>query len=174
MQFSCKNRFRGLSATSLCGWPGILAVAVLALDQFSKWLVCRVWPQPGSGEVIVVPGFFRLVHWRNLGAAWGIFAEHTWLLALGSALALAVLVVFFNFFTEGKARLALPFGVLIGGIAGNLVDRAFFKEGVVDFIRFDFWPAFNVADSAICCSVIFLVISELCCGRRRKNGDVCK
>ena len=54
--------------------------------------------------------------------------------------------------------LAMTYGVLLGGIVGNLIDRAFFPEGVVDFLAFRWWPAFNIADSAITCSVIFLIV----------------
>ena len=131
---------------------------MLALDQLSKGLIYWLWPEPGSGECVLIPGFFRIVHWRNLGAAWGIFAGHTWLLGVLSLCALVALIIFFDYLTEGKKLLAYPFGVLIGGIAGNMIDRFFYEDGVIDFIRFEFWPAFNIADSAICCSVIFLVV----------------
>lgn len=147
--------------TSLAGLPGILALAVLLLDQLTKFLVCRICPNPGAAEYVVIPGFFKLVHWRNTGAAWGIFAEHTWLLTAVSLLAAAAVVIFFKTITEGKPRFALPFGVLLGGIVGNLIDRAFFSAGVVDFLAFGWWPAFNIADSAICCSVIWIVVTGL-------------
>ena len=48
------------------------ALAVLALDQLTKFMVYTIWPIPGENELVVIPGFFSLVHWRNLGAAWGI------------------------------------------------------------------------------------------------------
>ena len=68
---------------------------------------------------------------------------------------------FFRRLSEGKTPLAMAYGVLLGGIVGNLIDRAFFPQGVVDFLAFRWWPAFNVADSAITCSVIFLVVYAL-------------
>ena len=129
---------RWLSRTSLLGLPGILALAVLALDQASKLLVCAIWPQPGSGQLVLIPGFLRIVHWRNPGAAWGIFSDHTWMLAALSLAAAAAIVIFFRTITEGKAILAIPFGVLLGGIIGNFIDRAFYAGGVIDFIRFEF------------------------------------
>lgn len=161
----------GLSRTSLLGLPGILALAVLALDQASKLLVCAIWPQPGSGQLVLIPGFLRIVHWRNPGAAWGIFSDHTWMLAALSLAAAAAIVIFFRTITEGKAILAIPFGVLLGGIIGNFIDRAFYAGGVIDFIRFEFWPAFNVADSAICCSIAFLVVASILSGRKAKSGN---
>lgn len=157
--------------TSLRGLPGILALAVFGLDHLTKWLVRLAWPTPGEGEFVIIPGFFKLVHWRNLGAAWGIFNEHTWLLAVMSLLAALMLIIFFRRFTEGKKLYALPAGILLGGIVGNLIDRAFFTEGVVDFLAFRWWPAFNVADSAICCSVIFIIICNLITGWKKRDGE---
>ena len=79
----------GFSRSSLLGWPGVAALAVLALDQLTKFMVYTIWPIPGENELVVIPGFFSLVHWRNLGAAWGIFARHTWLLAVVSLVGIA-------------------------------------------------------------------------------------
>lgn len=149
---------KSLSRSALAGWPGVVALAVLALDQLTKFLIYTVWPEPGANELVVIPGFFSLVHWRNPGAAWGIFARHTWLLAIISLVAALAIMVFFKRLSEGKPVLAMAYGVLLGGIVGNLIDRAFFVEGVVDFLAFRWWPAFNVADSAITCSVVFLVV----------------
>lgn len=162
---------KGLSHSALLGWPGILALFVLLLDQLSKLLIYRLWPEPGSGDFWIIPGFFRIVHWRNLGAAWGLFANHTWLLALVSLTALVALVIAFNFLSEGKPCIAMPLGMLLGGIAGNMVDRFFYKDGVIDFIRFEFWPAFNIADSAICCSVFLLIVVNLLLTKKTKNAD---
>ena len=150
-----------LSKSALLGWPGVVALAVLALDQLTKFLVYTIWPVPGENELVVIPGFFSLVHWRNLGAAWGIFARHTWLLAVVSLIAALAVAVFFRRLSEGKPVLAMAYGVLLGGIVGNLVDRAFFPAGVVDFLAFRWWPAFNVADSAITCSVVFLLVHAI-------------
>ena len=160
-----------LSTTALAGWPGLCAAAVLILDQLTKLLVCRAWPIPGKGGLVLIPGFFRLVHWRNLGAAWGIFAGRTWALGCFSLLVSLVLVLFWRRITEGKRGYAIPCGILLGGILGNMVDRFFYPEGVIDFLRFEFWPAFNVADSAITCSVVSLIIYELFLARRTSGKD---
>ena len=150
-----------LATNALFGWPGVAALAVLLLDQLTKFVVYTVWPTPFENELVVIPGFFSLVHWRNLGAAWGLFARHTWLLAVISLVAALAVACFFRRLSEGKTPLAMAYGVLLGGIVGNLIDRAFFPQGVVDFLAFRWWPAFNVADSAITCSVIFLVVYAL-------------
>ena len=160
----------GLSRSSLLGWPGVAALAVLALDQLTKFMVYTIWPIPGENELVVIPGFFSLVHWRNLGAAWGIFARHTWLLAVVSLAAALGVALFFKRLSEGKPVLAMAYGILLGGIVGNLVDRTFFAEGVVDFLAFRWWPAFNVADSAITCSVVFLMAHSLFFARGEKKS----
>lgn len=164
-----------LSKTSLLGWPGVVSLVVLALDHLTKFLVYANWPVPGENELVVIPGFFSLVHVRNRGAAWGIFAQHTWLLAVISLLAALLVGVFFKKFSENKPVPAIAYGVLLGGIVGNLIDRAFFPAGVVDFLDFHWgnashWPAFNVADSAITCSVIFLLVYALFFDRGEKSA----
>ena len=157
--------------TALFGLPGLLALAVVVLDQLTKWLVVMAWPTPfrPEDELVVIPHLLRFVHWRNMGAAWGIFASHTWLLAVVSAAAALALAIGFNAFTGRRRLVAIPAGLLLGGIVGNLIDRVFYSQGVIDFIRFPSFPAFNVADSAITCSIIFIVACELF-GHGKKAG----
>ena len=151
-----------VSWQSFWGAPLLLALLVTVLDLFSKFLVIKFFPEPGKIYVHVIPGYFSLVHFRNTGAAWGIFAKHTYLLALISCLALMAIIVFYRKLHEGQRPLAIAYAILAGGIAGNLYDRAF-RGSVVDFLFFylrDYkysWPAFNIADAAICCSVIFML-----------------
>lgn len=138
----------------------MLGVLVFVLDQWTKWLVVSKYELGWSKDVI--PGYFNLVHVRNTGAAWGVFSEHTWLLGLLSVTCLVLLVVFFDKVTSRDRLSSLCFGVLAGGIAGNMVDRLF-RKSVVDFLDFHWheayhYPAFNVADIAICVSM-FLVIA---------------
>ncbi len=158
--------------TSLVGLPGLLALAVVLLDQLTKWLVVMAWPTPfrPEDEVVVIPHLLRFVHWRNTGAAWGIFADHTWLLAAVSAVAALALAIGFDAFTGRRRLIAIPAGCLLGGIVGNLIDRAFYSQGVIDFIRFPSFPAFNVADSAITCSIVFIVACELLGRRKAKEA----
>jgi signal peptidase II len=159
---------------SFFGLPGILGVLVLILDQISKSLVLRCFLEPGKIYRELIPGFFSLVHFRNTGAAWGIMSDHTWLLSLVSLLALVGIIVFFRHLTESRLPLALAYGILTGGIAGNLYDRLL-RGFVVDFLFFYFrdyeysWPAFNVADMAITCSVTFMVIYSLFFAGKKKT-----
>jgi signal peptidase II len=144
-----------------------LALVVLALDQFAKWLVLHHL-DPGD-EKTVIPGFFKLVHWGNTGAAWSLFSGNNAALALVGLFALVALYLTRHHFNSHTLSGQIAFGLIFGGIAGNLTDRLMpSRQAVVDFLYFylqqrggriiDF-PAFNVADTAICTGVglIFII-----------------
>ena len=147
------NQRRGLLA--ICG-------ATVLLDQLTKQFVISAWPLGARHSLI--PGFLDLVHFRNSGAAWGILQGHSRLLGLLSVVVLGLLVVYCDYFTEGRRIRAVSLALICGGIAGNLVDR-FLRGEVVDFILFYYrsfqWPAFNVADSGITCGVTVFIVSSL-------------
>src|SRR5580692_6499263 len=138
-------------------WLISIASAVLALDQLSKaWIRARLpfnTYGEAAGAIPVVRGFFYIVHVGNTGAAWSILSGRSILLAgLAAATLLAI------FFGRRALGLNVPhaqvcFGLLCGGIAGNLADRLA-RGHVVDFLDFHFgayvYPTFNVAHSAIC------------------------
>jgi len=142
----------------------LIAAAVFLLDQLSKLVVLRYLGV--TQEKIVIDGFFKFVHWENTGAAWSLFHNRNFPLAIVSFLALIGLYVwrrhFFVHLPLGRLSLALIFG----GIAGNLFDRVV-RGQVIDFLRFYLvrrsgeeigFPAFNVADSAICVGVGLLIL----------------
>jgi signal peptidase II len=144
----------------------IISAAVLAADQATKaWIAARLpFNTYGDGAIPVIRGFFYIVHVGNTGAAWSMFSGRSILLA---ALAAATLVAIFI----GRRALGLAdpwtqacFGLMCGGIAGNLLDRLT-RGHVVDFLDFHFgayvYPTFNVADSAICVGVALYVLSSL-------------
>jgi signal peptidase II len=141
-----------VTAAGATGRAVLVAVGTVVVDQAVKALV-RSGIGPGD-EVDVVPGL-HLVHVRNSGVAFGFFSGGGWLLVLVGAVALAALLAFFA--THVRRPLAwLPTGLLIGGAAGNLVDRL--RDGAVtDFVKLPHWPAFNVADMAITVGVVVLV-----------------
>lgn len=133
----------------------LIAALVLLLDRITKWAVA------GNIElqhnVPVVPGFFRLTHVENPGAAFGLFAEPSaqWKVgALVSFSVLALIVVFALLWKIGHSLTTTTIGLslILGGALGNLWDRMFAGH-VLDFLDFYVgsyhWPAFNVADSAI-------------------------
>lgn len=142
-----------------------LAAVVLALDQLTKWVVVRSLDV--YQEKIIIPGFFKFVHWGNTGAAWSIFSGNNSTLIVVMLLAFVALFLTRHHFDVNRLSGQIAFGLLFGGIAGNLADRLI-RHQVVDFIRFYIeqrggaeigFPAFNVADTAICTGVglIFLI-----------------
>ena len=140
---------------------------VLILDQAAKWLALRRLP-PGA-PMSVIDGFFSLTLVMNPGLAFGMLGTvprgWRWVVALLSIAALGVLAaVATRLLPEGGRAAAVAVGMIFGGAAGNLIDRARFGA-VVDFLDFYWrgwhWPAFNVADSAITVGVALLALRML-------------
>jgi signal peptidase II len=134
------------------GSTAAVAAAVVAADQLSKAIVRG---SVGRTERIdLFPGL-DLINTRNTGVAFGFFSGGGALVALLAGLALVALLVFFVRHAE-RPLVWLPTGLLIGGAAGNLIDRA--AEGsVTDFLDPPLWPAFNLADAAITIGVLTLL-----------------
>jgi signal peptidase II len=150
-----------------------IAAAVLALDQAAKaWILAHL-PLGAYGEeagaIPVVRGFFYIVHVGNTGAAWSIFTGRSLVLAALAASTLVVIFLWRKALGLGGAYAQVCFGLLCGGITGNLVDRVL-RGHVVDFLDFHFgsyvYPTFNVADSAICVGVALYVLSSVRAPRR--------
>lgn len=147
-----------------------IAAGVLALDQLSKaWIAARLpFNTYGEGSIVVVPGFFYLVHVGNTGAAWSIFTGFSLLLALLAAATLVAIVIWRHALGLRDRTTQIAFGLLCGGIVGNLADRLF-RGHVVDFLDFHFgsfvYPTFNIADSGICVGVILYLIHSLRAGK---------
>jgi signal peptidase II len=141
----------------------LIALSVFLLDRFTKWLVIRNIML--DENIQVIPGFFRLTHLENPGAAFSLFADspssfRTGLLIAISVAALAVVGYLLwtrrNLFTSTTLALAL----IMGGALGNLWDRL--SDGkVTDFLDFyigvHHWPPFNLADSAIVVGALLLM-----------------
>jgi signal peptidase II len=158
--------------TTITAFRRILAVIVIALavvvsDQCTKQIVTTLVPMNRAVEVI--PGYFNLVHARNPGAAFGIMADSqsrfrsVFLLLVSAA---ALVIILWTVLVSGDAGwlMLTACGLFFGGALGNLVDRVRFGE-VVDFLDFHVgalhWPAFNVADSALCIGTGLLFIHFL-------------
>lgn len=142
-----------------------LAACIAALDQLTKWVIVRKIPL--YSEIIVIPKFFAISHVTNKGAAFSLFANGdpraTWLLAGFSVLVMGV-IVFLLVRTRVWSTAALALALILGGAAGNFIDRVRLNA-VVDFLAFDFgsyhWPDFNVADSAIVIGAVLLALDAL-------------
>jgi signal peptidase II len=143
---------------------GIIAILVFSLDQISKQVVKLLLP-PGD-ERIMLSGFFKFVHWENTGAAWSMFTGRNYILAIVGIAALFVLFRSRHHFDSHTTLGQVALGLIFGGIVGNLADRLLFGR-VTDFLYFYVqrrggseagFPAFNVADSAICIGVGLIFI----------------
>jgi signal peptidase II len=145
----------------------LLGVIVFALDQLTKsWIAARLpFGSYGPGaHVVIFPDFLHLVHVGNTGAAWSMFSGASlWLALLGLGTLAGI------FFWRHSLGLRSPaaqaaFGLLCGGIVGNLVDRLVHGH-VIDFLDFHFgaytYPTFNVADAGICVGVFWYVLWSL-------------
>ncbi len=134
-----------------------LALAVFLLDQGTKALV-EGSMRPGE-SVTVIPGFLSITHIRNDGGAFGILGGSPLVLLIGSVV--AVVIVIWMLLTGRPSRLTtLGCGLILGGAAGNLLDRLSTGE-VTDYVHFSFWYVFNAADAAITVGVGALLLAAL-------------
>ncbi|MEO8297882.1 MAG: signal peptidase II [Burkholderiales bacterium] len=155
-----------------------LALVIVLLDQLTKWLVIRRFQH---GDLLTLTSYFDLVRAHNTGAAFSFLAKaagwQRWVFAALSAAA----SVFFIWMLRSHAQQKLfcfAMAMLLGGAVGNLIDRLWHGY-VVDFLQFHsgwmaplfpggYFPAFNVADSAITAGAIGLILDELLRVRRSR------
>jgi len=152
----------------------VFCIGILLLDQWTKSMVVQKLHLYQRVEVI--RGFFNLTHVRNTGGAFGIFGGEkgglgSILFVVVSLIAIGAIVFLFLKIKENEKTLALSFSLILSGAIGNLIDRLRYGE-VVDFLDFHLstyhWPAFNVADSAICIGIGLMAL-ELLKGDRGKS-----
>ena len=144
-----------------------LAGLVIGLDQLSKWLVLE---SLRFGESVYVAPFWNWVLTYNPGAAFSFLADQPgwqrWLFTL-LALGVSGWIAFALRQHPGQKLLSLALTLVMGGALGNVIDRIRFGA-VVDFIQWHvagyYWPAFNVADSAITVGAVLLVVEQLMTG----------
>lgn len=144
----------------------VIAGVVFIADQLSKAAVMADIA-PGS-HIVVIPGFFDLVNIRNRGAAFGFLNRSDiewqfWLFLLATIIAIWAI---FSLLRGARNQLALcvGLGLILGGSLGNMLDRLRFRA-VIDFLDFYWgqwhWPAFNIADSAICLGALIACVAVL-------------
>ena len=137
----------------------IVAVIVLVIDQITKVLI-NIFMRLNT-TFSIIDNFFSLTYRQNYGAAWGLFTGYTGLLVAISVFGLLIIIRYIKAFKINN-RNNLAFGFILGGIAGNLIDRLFLGY-VRDFISLKFnnlyFPTFNVADTMIVIGVFLLIIA---------------
>ena len=148
-----------------------LAGLVIVLDQLSKWLVLE---NIGFGETIYVAPFWNWVLTFNPGAAFSLLADQPgWQRWFFTVLALGIsgwIAVMLRQHPQQKL-LSLALAMVMGGALGNVIDRVRFGA-VVDFVQWHvagyYWPAFNVADSAIMLGAVLLIIEQLSANHKKE------
>jgi len=145
----------------------MIALAVVALDRVTKWTISHRLTLHDS--ITVIPGFFRIIHTENPGAAFGIFADSPalWKIALLITFSIIALFIVGTLLWKNShvmTSTGIGLSLILGGAIGNLWDRIVSRH-VVDFLLFYVgryqWPAFNVADSAIVVGAGLLVFEIL-------------
>jgi signal peptidase II len=145
----------------------LIAVLVIALDRLTKWMIAQRLSLHDS--IPVIPGFFRIIHTENRGAAFGLFADSPskWKVGVLIVFSLVALLIVSALLWKNSHRLTstgIGLALILGGAIGNLWDRVI-SGHVVDFLLFYVgqyqWPAFNVADSAIVVGAGLLVFEIL-------------
>jgi signal peptidase II len=145
----------------------LIALVVVLLDRWTKHVVAQRISL--YSHIQVIPGFFRLTHTENTGAAFSLFADSTapWktgLLIAFSVIALAVVSVLLWKNHHAHMVTGVGLSLIMGGALGNLWDRLA-RGRVIDFLLFYFkryqWPVFNLADSAIVVGAGLLVVEIL-------------
>jgi len=150
----------------------LIAIIIFIADQATKWGTFHVLLQRDI-PFIEVTSFFNLVVVHNTGVSFGMLndlAYGKWIL---SGITLAIVTLLLHWLFKSKhGMIATALGLVIGGAIGNLVDRI--RVGyVADFLDFHIanyhWPAFNLADSAICIGIVLLLLEEWLIKKDEKN-----
>ncbi|HOM02803.1 MAG TPA: signal peptidase II [Acetivibrio sp.] len=139
----------------------VLIAVFVAIDQLTKYIV--ISNIAFGDRISVINNFFYLTHWRNTGGAWGIMQNGRYIL-VPVTIVLSILLVYFIFKNSNKFyRFSLS--MILGGALGNLIDRIFRPDGVIDFLDFQFgsysFPVFNAADTFVVVGTILLAYYTL-------------
>ena len=156
-------------------WIAVISLLILAVDQYSKWVIktsMRLYESiPLIGEK-----FFRLTYVENEGIAFGMYFGGRVLLVTTTLIAIIFLLFYIHRLNYAPVIPRIAMGIILGGALGNLVDRVF-RGSVVDFFDFDFpdfimdrWPVFNLADSSVSVGMTILIIYLLFFDAKYKNA----
>jgi len=148
----------------------LIALLLVVADQLSKmWIRSNLL----VGQSLFEVGIFQIIHIQNTGAAFGLFQDQSFALAIVAIVGVVLLlfyalIIYPRFFPLDNLLGKSALGLILGGTIGNLTDRLCFG-GVTDFISIGWWPAFNLADSAIVVGVILFTYSLLPLAKARKR-----
>lgn len=146
----------------------LITVAVVVLDQFTKQFVTRTMQIGDSNPII--DNFLYMAYHRNSGAAWGILQGQMLFFYVVTAVAVIGILIWLSKLNLKKERvLAIALALILGGALGNFIDRVM-HQAVIDFIQTVWWgyhfPIFNVADIALVCGVMLMMLDILILDRK--------
>ncbi len=139
----------------------VVAAATVVADQLTKWVVSG---RLELGDGVAILGPFSIHHVQNTGIAFGLFSDSTSVVIVLTTAAVAAMTVFFAHSAQRHPLLPVALGLVMGGSISNLVDRVRLGH-VTDFLDFDYWPAFNLADTFIVVGVGLLFASFVAADR---------
>lgn len=136
-----------------------IAMVTLVIDQITKSIIGNLIKVGTTKQII--KNFFYITIVHNDGAAWGIFSNRSIVIIIGTIISFFIIYKFIYGFKK-NTRNNIAFGLVLGGLVGNLCDRLFlgYVRDFLDFIIFKYdFPVFNIADIAIVIGVILLIIA---------------
>ncbi|MGP4059738.1 signal peptidase II [Halobacillus sp. H74] len=149
----------------------IIAILLIFIDQWTKWLV--VTKMDIGQSIQIIENFFYLTSHRNQGAAWGILQGQMWFFYIITVVVIGFVIYYLHQYGKESRFIGIALSLILAGAIGNFIDRVFRKE-VVDFANtyiFSYnFPIFNVADSALVIGVIFVMIATFIDERKKKGS----
>lgn len=149
----------------------ILAIIVIIIDQWTKWLIDKRMELYES--IPIIENFFYITSHRNKGAAWGILQGQMAFFYIITVVVIVGIIYYMQKHAMDNRLLAISLSLLLGGAIGNFIDRLVRKEVVdfLDFIIFTYdFPIFNIADSALTIGVFLFIIVTFLDEKKAKKG----
>ena len=135
-----------------------IAAAIIVLDQLTKYIIRANLP---LGQVyrpdLWLSQYARIVHWKNTGAAFGLFQNLGGIFTVLSFVVATVIIYYYPQVPRKDWTVRVAMGLLLGGAVGNLIDRLI-QGYVTDFVSVGSFPVFNIADASISTGVVILFI----------------
>lgn len=147
----------------------LVILTTILLDQFSKWLVNTKLKEIGTYPII--EGVFHLHYLENRGAAFGIFQDQRLFFIAITIVITGGILWYLTRYPQDSQLLTIALSLIAGGAIGNLIDRVLYGY-VVDFFDFQFFPVFNIADSAIVIGQGLLIYYILKDHGNEKTGEL--
>ena len=152
---------------------GLIALLIVALDQWTKWLVRSNIPAGQSwlpDSLQWLSPYARIVHWYNTGAAFGIFKEGGMVFTVLAFIVIGAILYYYPQVERSDWSLRLAMSMQLGGAIGNLIDRL--RIGyVTDFISVGTFPVFNIADASISLGCVVLLLGVWWNERAQKKKE---